>query len=77
MSKAVISPVCEGTGVIKKHEDKPCHGCSGKGWVEVGSEPVPYYPQPHIPWPPPYYYDPLRVTWTWAGDTTGIPPSEA
>lgn len=47
MSEAVKCPVCNGSGkvaidqqgkldnsVIAKH-DKECHGCSGKGWVEL------------------------------------------
>lgn len=44
--KAVICPVCDGTGVCantptKKGETTTiyscniCHGCDGKGWVEV------------------------------------------
>lgn len=44
--KAQICPVCSGEGTIKDNQDwntspancwrKTCHGCGGKGWVEVG-----------------------------------------
>lgn len=36
--QAVICPVCDGSGKYKKlgeYEEKVCHGCGGKGWVEV------------------------------------------
>ena len=41
--KAVICPVCKGSGVINIEVEgsatgpymKTCHGCSGKGWVEI------------------------------------------
>lgn len=48
MSKADICPVCNGTGKYKEYNnyysyateplycEKVCHGCNGKGWVEVG-----------------------------------------
>ena len=37
-------PVCEGSGYIHipcdnipcEKERKSCHGCNGKGWIEVG-----------------------------------------
>ena len=53
--KAVICPVCWGKGVIKDvtdegMEDKTCHGCNGKGWVEVG-ENYPYIPPCPYPHP--------------------------
>jgi len=42
MGKAVICPVCGGTGKIRKKgfsfydpRDVTCHGCHGRGWVEV------------------------------------------
>ncbi len=37
---------------IKESEisDKPCHGCGGKGWVEVGGD-VTYPIYPYQPWP--------------------------
>ncbi len=48
MSQAETCPVCKGKGKILDEstkettcpQEKPCHGCSGKGWVEVGSEPL-------------------------------------
>ncbi len=30
-----LCPVCKGTG---KYSDKNCHGCRGKGWVEVHAD---------------------------------------
>jgi len=40
MSKAVICPICGGSGKIEQPECteavRPCHGCSGRGWVEIG-----------------------------------------
>ena len=41
--KAVKCPVCEGTGVYRwtyptdtvSERSSTCHGCGGKGWVEV------------------------------------------
>ena len=44
MSKAVKCPVCDGKGVVNGIADTgampttKCHGCFGKGWVEVGGE---------------------------------------
>lgn len=44
--KAVQCPVCNGTGlkavipVTEKCETLPCHGCNGKGWVEVGDQEI-------------------------------------
>lgn len=48
MSKAVLCPVCQGSGEIQETPPaertsaipitKVCHGCSGKGWVEVISQ---------------------------------------
>jgi len=41
MGRAVVCPICNGTGKVKPtisyNDDKGqiCHGCSGKGWVEV------------------------------------------
>ena len=45
MSKAVMCPVCQGSGKYYIHPPPgspitegsylPCHGCGGKGWVEV------------------------------------------
>jgi hypothetical protein len=48
MRHAEKCPVCEGKGRLPDGKGdldsafaKPCHGCSGKGWVEVG-----------VDWPP-------------------------
>jgi len=57
MRHAELCPVCSGSGKYKK---KKCHGCGGKGWIEVGRDmdfSIPPYPRP---WPNPYDspYDP-------------------
>lgn len=54
MAHAEICPVCYGSGKIGAEgpvERKTCHGCNGKGWVEIGSDrigvpvqPVSVYP---------------------------------
>lgn len=44
--KAVVCPVCQGSGTYKwsypadtvVEHSKVCHGCWGKGWVEVQSD---------------------------------------
>ncbi len=44
MSKAEMCPVCQDTGKYKEYSnytnciyiEKTCHGCNGKGWIEVG-----------------------------------------
>lgn len=53
-------PVCTGTGKIEK---ETCHGCNGKGWVEVTDNNNYYYPYipyryPDYPpiWPPTITY---------------------
>jgi len=43
MAKAVMCPVCGGTGKVYEQrytaaEEKPCHGCGGLGWVEVSEK---------------------------------------
>ena len=40
MAHAEICPVCEGSGStdtkwVGNEEHRKCHGCNGKGWVEV------------------------------------------
>ena len=82
--KAVICPVCSGTGKYIETNTyetsvvttpRMCHGCSGKGWVEV-NETTPttptIYPQPIFPYYP--YYSPIPPVST----TTGLsnPPTE-
>jgi hypothetical protein len=64
MAHAEKCPVCGGTGKVKDNNygsktdgnDVECHGCSGKGWVEVAdhydTQVVRYYYTP-----PNYYYD--------------------
>ena len=64
--KAEKCPVCGGSGKYVHHEEpghtttggsipQPCHGCGGKGWVEVGdgtpSITIYPYPPPTTPWP--------------------------
>jgi len=56
MSKAVTCPVCNGTGKVTKQTvgtmggtfEVDCHGCGGKGWVEVADDPMPYCPYPFV-----------------------------
>jgi len=50
--KAVVCPICNGSGKISVEEPttaggmKTCHGCGGKGWVEIHNDfylcPKPY-----------------------------------
>ena len=59
-----LCPVCHGKGVIYSpllRKDVTCHGCNGKGWIEVKNDnyipTIPYIPYP-IPNPDtlnPYY----------------------
>ncbi len=55
-----ICPICGGKGKVKNTEPTAgaeigCHGCGGKGWIEVrndnsvGIQPQPYYPTPWLP----------------------------
>ncbi len=54
MSQAVVCPVCDGTGRVCEQgltdttASKVCHGCGGKGWVELTGNP--YRPARPLPW---------------------------
>lgn len=76
-----ICPVCSGSG---KYNDQECHGCRGKGWIEVQNKPgvqiiPPYIPAPYyvpVPYPdsPPSAWPP-RITYTTTLDeSTGGKP---
>lgn len=63
--KAVICPVCNGSGKYRATDsggawvESTCHGCCGKGWVEVNESAqtvitypaYPTYPFPGTIWP--------------------------
>jgi len=70
MAHAETCPVCGGTG--KKPDPKcmddsyaKCHGCDGKGWVEVGNDniPVPYPVPVPTPAPSPWQPAPYEPEW--------------
>ena len=68
MAHAETCPVCKGTGQLPFPDDviqpKICHGCDGKGWIEVGDT-IPPFPSPMILYPefkPGIYYTPTEVT---------------
>jgi hypothetical protein len=66
MSKAQICPVCNGIGKYSDSHNgctisRDCHGCGGKGWIEVGGCDYPSYPPPYYPGP--WYYGD-RYPWT-------------
>jgi len=53
MAHAEICPICNGKGVIEEEIGstgektiKICHGCGGRGWIEVRDDPYysPWYP---------------------------------
>jgi len=47
--KPMLCPVCNGTGKYHDasiHHTWDCHGCGGKGWVEVHEETPTTYPYP-------------------------------
>lgn len=91
MAKAIKCPICNGAGKLKdprKNMDatyapeETCHGCIGKGWVEVADDlgfipPYPgtpnlpyysfYYPSPQYPG---YFYPPGP----WGGAVIGQGP---
>ena len=56
MSHAEKCPICGGSG--KLPDKVTCHGCGGKGWVEVGKD-SPYIPRP--PYPHEYVPEPRRT----------------
>lgn len=69
--KAQLCPVCKGTG---DYRGGKCHGCQGKGWVEVHEGDNDYPCGPQYPWYPlyPYPYEPWKITYT--GDITNVMP---
>lgn len=85
MSHAEMCPVCGGSGKVGPGggdtstcpQLKDCHGCGGKGWIEVGNDNIPVlYPVP-VPTPAPspspwqlvpYYPNLPLVTWFYAHD---------
>ncbi len=70
MAHAEICPVCKGNGKVEK---ETCHGCGGKGWVQVddvGNTFFPIYPcQPCNPYQPPYNYYYGQFHWSSAGSS--------
>ena len=78
MRHAELCPVCNGSGKVIASQStdvtvrtKKCHGCNGKGWVEIG---IDYSSIPYIS----YYTSPWTTLWvapyesTWDGKTTGM-----
>lgn len=63
MSTTAICPICHGTGRITGSptataiNDRTCHGCVGKGWVELGG--FPNTVGPNLPMPEPKPWSPL------------------
>ena len=87
-NKAVICPVCSGAGEVKDYtidsttsttvHMKLCHGCNGKGWVEVNdsglapADPYPCCPNfPYVPYYPKEYSYITRWFDTISADTGG------
>ena len=70
--KAVLCPVCNGSGKIQPTGDQSdnkletCHGCNGKGWVEVQEDYSPYVRYPIVPCEPynPYCPRPVEPWYT-------------
>ncbi len=76
MAHSEKCPVCDGTGKYQKDwsdEKKTCHGCSGRGWIVIGHELMPYIPQPYYPWQPRPYREWWEDQITWGGATTTVP----
>ena len=46
MAKAQLCPVCGGTGKYREEKGKmvTCHGCSGRGSIELQEEPPVHIP---------------------------------
>lgn len=85
MAHAEQCIICKGKGAIvdatKSAQQSDgrvaCHGCGGKGWVQIDDNeqdfpapaypfyPIPYSP-PTAPWPQPYY-----TYWTTCGGAIG------
>ena len=76
MSHAEKCPVCKGSGETRpgqldryQIETLTCHGCEGKGWVEVSDGPPPmpaWTPQIPVQQPPDrpsYWCDSKRPSW--------------
>lgn len=68
MAHAEICPVCCGRGRSDFKEEKsgttihksqPCHGCNGRGWVEVSDTPAIWsvWEQDLVKYPVKYIYD--------------------
>ena len=61
MAKAVLCPVCNGSGELYTPlpdsstliggQYERCHGCDGKGWVEVAEDKCYYHPRLGIDMP--------------------------
>ena len=55
--QAVLCPVCSGKGIsppqgaFSSYTGTPCHGCKGKGWVEV-SDDIEQFSEPQNPLSP-------------------------
>jgi hypothetical protein len=64
MTHAERCPVCNGNGKVYTNtncmgtdpiywQQVTCHGCNGKGWVEINDNAPPYIPYvPYNPWYP-------------------------
>lgn len=69
-----LCPVCQGEGKIRDKlsgEKKTCHGCNGRGWVEVNDCRLHYVPFGDPPWPMyPPTYDPYYPNWTYKDGTS-------
>lgn len=71
MAHAETCPVCRGSGCTDDGKEPritvDCHGCNGKGWVEIGSSDpiaVPMQPWP-VYAPPRWLYQPQVTIGPW------------